>query len=135
MQNPTILAEGVQNMKKLMLFAFAFTITMSLLALAQDTAKPDAQRQPTTTTEKMTTKTVSLSGKVSNDGKMFVSDKDNKSWTVSNPDALKGHEGHDVMLKAHVDEAKNEIHVVAVKKGKGDKQETGKEPMNEQMPQ
>jgi hypothetical protein len=28
------------------------------------------------------------------DGTMFVSDKDSKSWTISNPDAVKGHEGH-----------------------------------------
>jgi hypothetical protein len=98
---------------------------MSLLALAQDTAKPEAQPS-TATTEKMTTKAVALSGKVSDDGKTFVSDKDNKSWTVDNPDALKGHEGHEVTLKAHVDDAKNVIHVASVKMGKGEKKETMK---------
>jgi hypothetical protein len=60
------------------------------------------------------------SGKVSDDGKSFVSDKDNKSWTVSNPEALKGHEGHEVRVKAHEDAARKEIHVVSVKmKGEG----------------
>ncbi len=120
-------------MKKLISLAFAFAVAMSLLAAAQDTTtKPDVQ-QPTATTEQ-TTQAVLLSGKVGDDGKTFVSDKDNKSWTVSNPEALKGHEGKEVTVKAQVDQAKNEIHVTSVKKGKREKQETGKEPMNEQMP-
>ena len=55
--------------------------------------------------EKTSAKAVSLSGKVSADGKTFV-DKDNRSWTLSNPEALKGHEGHEVTLKAHEDAAK-----------------------------
>jgi hypothetical protein len=114
-------------MKKLMLVAFAFAFLMSLLALAQDTSGTDKDKQQSTaTTEKMTTKAVALSGKVSDDGKTFVSDKDQTSWTVSNPDVLKGHEGHEVTLKAHVDAAKNEIHVVSVKMGKGEKKETMK---------
>jgi hypothetical protein len=46
---------------------------------------------------------------------------------VSNPEALKGHEGHEVTLKAQVDEAKNEIHVASVKMGKGEMKETKKE--------
>jgi hypothetical protein len=60
---------------------------------------------------------VSLSGKIGADGKTFI-DKDNKSWTVTNPEVLKGHEGHEVTLQAHVDAAKNEIHVVSVKMAK-----------------
>jgi hypothetical protein len=46
---------------------------------------------------------------------MFVSDKDSKSWTISNPDAVKGHEGHHVTLQAHADADKNEVHVVSLK--------------------
>ena len=38
---------------------------------------------------------------------------------MSNPEVLNGHEGHEVTLKAHEDAAKNEIHVVSVKMGKG----------------
>ena len=80
-----------------------------LLALAQDTRKAAQAKQETATAEKASTKAVSVTGKVSADAKTFV-DKDNKSWTVANPEALKGHEGHEVTLKAHVDAAKNEIH-------------------------
>jgi hypothetical protein len=47
-----------------------------------------------------------------------LSDKDSKSWTISNPDAVKGHEGHNVPLQAHVDADKNEVHVVSLKMAK-----------------
>ena len=90
---------------------------VSLLALAQETTKSGAMKQETPKAEKMSAKAVAVSGTVSADGKTFV-DKDNKSWTVTNPEALKGHEGHEVTLTAHVDAAKNEVHVVSVKMGK-----------------
>ena len=48
----------------------------------------------------------------------FVSDKDSKSWTISNPDAVKGHEGHHVTLTAHVYADKNEVHVMSLKMAK-----------------
>ena len=92
-------------MKNLMLISFALTLVMSLLALAQEATKPGEMKQETTKAEKASAKAVSLSGKVSANGKRFV-DKDNKSWTVTNPEALKGHEGHEVTLKAHEDAAK-----------------------------
>ena len=63
-------------------------------------------------------KAVSVTGKISDDGKMFVSDKDSKSWTISNPDAVKGHEGHHVILQAQVEADKNEVHVVSLKMAK-----------------
>ena len=112
-------------MKKLILISFALALVTSLLALAQDTAKPEEMKQDTMKAEKASAKTVSLSGKISADAKTFV-DKDNKSWTVTNPEALKGHEGHEVTVKAHVDAAKNEIHVVSVKMGKAEMKETKK---------
>jgi hypothetical protein len=111
------------RMKKLILSCFALALVTSLLALAQETAKPGEMKQDTMKAEKTSAKAVSLSGKIGADGKTFV-DKDNKSWTVTNPEALKGHVGHEVTLKAHVDAAKNEIHVVSVKMGKGEMKET-----------
>jgi hypothetical protein len=100
---------------------------MSLFALAQDTTKAAQTKPETAKAEKTPAKAVMLTGKVSADAKTFV-DKDNKSWTVTNREALKGHEGHDVTLKAQLDSAKNEIHVVSVKMGKEEmKQETKKE--------
>lgn len=114
-------------MKKLLFLSFAIALAMSLFALAQDTTKAAQTKPETAKAEKTPAKAVTLTGKISADAKTFV-DKDNKSWTVTNPEALKGHEGHEVTLKAHVDSAKNEIHVVSVKMGKEEmKQETKKE--------
>ena len=110
-------------MKKLMLICFALALVMSLLALAQEATKPGEMKQDTMKAEKASAKAVSLSGKISADGKTFV---DNKSWTVSNPEALKGHEGHEVKLKVHQDAAKNEIHVVSVKMATGEMKESTK---------
>lgn len=56
-----------------------------------------------------------VTGKISADGKMFVSDKDGKTWTINNPDAVKGHEGHHVTLKAYVSADKGEVDVVSFK--------------------
>ena len=60
-------------------------------------------KQESAKAEKAATRAVTLSGKISADGRTFVTDKDTKTWTVSNPEALKGHEGHEVTLKAHVE--------------------------------
>lgn len=112
-------------MKSLALISFAILLLASLSAFAQY-GNQGSTSQQTSATEQTSTKAVTLSGKVGDDGKSFVSDKDNKTWTVSNPEALKGHEGQEVKIKAHEDAAKNEVHVVSVKKMKGEKAETMK---------
>jgi hypothetical protein len=110
-------------MKKLVLVSVTLALLMSTLALAQYGTKPD---DPTQAKAAVPAKAVNLAGKISDDGKTFTSDKDKKSWTVANPEALKGHEGHEVTLKANVDSAKNEIHVLSVKMGKGEMKDTMK---------
>jgi len=96
-------------MKKLMAILFALTLLTSLSLVAQDTMKQDSMKS------NASTKAASITGKISEDGKSFVSDKDGKSWTISNPDAVKGHEGHHVTLKAHVSADKNQVDVVSLK--------------------
>ena len=59
-------------------------------------------------------KPLMVAGQVSNDRKTLVTDIDSE-WLVSNPDALKGHEGHHVQVSAHVYADKNQIHVMSVK--------------------
>lgn len=112
-------------MKKLLFLSFAFALVISLFALTQDTTKAAQTKPETAKAEKAPAKAVTVTGKVSVDAKTFV-DKDNKSWTVTNPEALKGHEGHEVTLKAHLDSAKNEIHVVSAKMAKEEMKETTK---------
>jgi hypothetical protein len=107
--------------KKLMLVTFGVALTMSLMAIAQDTTKQDSTKQDSMTSSPMSTNPLSISAKVSDDGKTFVSDKDSKSWTVSNPEALKGHEGHQVTVKANVNADKNEVEVLSVKMTEADR--------------
>ena len=109
-------------------------LAVSLAAFAQsgDTMKQDTMKQDdqmkhdNMKTDNMSKKAMTVSGKVSADGKMFVSDKDNKTWTICNPEALKGHEGHHVSVKAHIDAAKNGIQVSSVKMAKDEMKDTMK---------
>lgn len=96
-------------MKKLMIILFAFGLLTSLSLAAQDTMKQDNAKASTTA------KAASLTGKISDDGKTFVSDKDGKSWSIDNPEAVKGHEGHHVTLKAHVSADAGTVEVVSLK--------------------
>ena len=84
-------------MKKLTIISFALTLVLSAVAMAQYAAQqPDNSKS----------------------GASMKADKDSTSWTISNPDAVKGHEGHHVTLQAHVDADKNEVHVVGLKMAK-----------------
>jgi hypothetical protein len=112
-------------LKKLIFVTFGIALMMSLMAVAQETTKQDTVKQDSMTSSPSSTSTtstdpMSISGKVSDDGKMFVSDSDSKSWTVSNPEALKGHEGHQVTVSAHVNADKNEVQILSVKMIKAD---------------
>jgi hypothetical protein len=100
-------------MKKLMIISFVLALLMSAVAVAQY-----GGQQPDNSKSGMSMKAVSITGTISDDGKMFVNDKDGKSWAISNPDAVKGHEGHHVILQAHVDADKNAVHVVSLKMAK-----------------
>ena len=112
-------------MKKLIFVTFGIALMMSLMAIAQETTKQDTVKQDSmtsspTSTSTLSTNPMSISGKVSDDGKTFVSDNDSKSWTVSNPEALKGHEGHQVTVSANVNADKNEVQILSVKMIKAD---------------
>jgi pentapeptide MXKDX repeat protein len=99
--------------KKLMIFGFALVLVMSAAAVAQDTMKQDTMKSDSSMKA-----TTSVTGKISDDGKSFVSDKDGKTWAISNPEAVKGHEGHHVTLKAQADAGKGEVKVVSLKMAK-----------------
>jgi hypothetical protein len=95
-------------MKKVMTVCFAAAILLTFsVAMAQDTMKADAPKG-----------TVDVVGKISADGKTFMGDKDMKNWTIINPEAVKGHEGHHVILTAHVYPDKMQVHVMSLKMAK-----------------
>ena len=99
-------------MKKLMTICFVLALLTFGVASAQDNMQNDNMKADASK------KTVQVTGKISGDGMTFVSDKDSKSWTINNPDAVKGHEGHHVTLTAHVNADKGEVHVVSLKMAK-----------------
>ena len=99
-------------MKALVALCFVLALlTVNVASAAQDTMKNDSMNADSA-------KAIQVKGKISDDGKMFVSDKDSKSWTITNPDAVKGHEGHHVVLTAHVYPDKDEVHVMSLKMAK-----------------
>jgi hypothetical protein len=98
-------------MKKFMFLVVALSLVIGSSALAQDTMKaPDDKMAPSAPLK-------SIKGIVKAEGDKitFVTDKDNKSWDVMNPETLKDHVGHHVQLSAHVYMDKNSIHVMTVK--------------------
>jgi len=92
-------------------------LSFATAALAQDAPKDDNMKQDNMKSDSMG-KLMSVTGKIGDDGKSFVGDKDGKNWTIINPEAVKGHEGHHVTLKAHVNADKMEVHVMSLKMAK-----------------
>jgi len=99
-------------MKMLIAICFALALLTSGVVSAQDTMHNDNMKGDASM------KAVHVTGKVSDDGKSFVSDTDSKSWTINNPEAVKGHEGHHVTLTAQCNADKNEVHVMSLKMAK-----------------
>jgi len=91
------------------LFAFFLVASMSSIMVAQNTDK--AEKKEAKAAEKG--KIMSLTGWVkTEDGKPhFVNDADKKTWDISNPDAVQGHDGHHVKIKAKLDEPNHAVHV------------------------
>src|SRR5260370_41439685 len=106
--------KGGKAMKKLLAICFAGSLLTLGAAWAQDAAQTDTMKK-TDTMSDTKAKAAKVTGKISDDGKSFVSDTDSKTWTINNPEAVKGHEGHHVTLTAQVDADKNEVHVTSLK--------------------
>jgi hypothetical protein len=104
-------------MKRLLIFALAFSVVVTGAGLAQDMSKDSGTDKPAAAPLK------NLRGTVKADGEKmtFVTDKDQKSWDVANPDALQGHDGHHVEVSAHVYADRGQIHIMSVKMLKVDK--------------
>lgn len=96
-------------MKRVLTIFFAFFMFASLSMVAQDNAK--AEKKEAKAAEKG--KAMTLTGWIkAEDGKTnFVNDKDKQTWNISNPDAVKGHEGHHVKIKAMLNEGDHSVNV------------------------
>jgi hypothetical protein len=101
-------------MKKLWILVVAVCVVCSMAAVAQDMGKScDTGKGKMAASAPLKT----LKGTVKSEGDKttFVSDTDQKSWDVMNPETLKDHVGHHVSLSAHVYADKGQIHVMGVK--------------------
>src|SRR5258708_30206250 len=94
-------------MKTLFMVILALAVILSMTAFAQYPSKEPAQKDQAA---QVPLKSIDGTVKIA-----FVADKDQKSWAVENAEALKGHEGHHVQVKAHVDADKGSVHIMEVK--------------------
>ncbi len=95
-------------MKTFLLATLAMCLALSVFAVAQDNPNQAPQKDQVGATAQLTIK-------AEGDKLTFVSDTDQTAWTVDNPETLKGHEGHHVQVKAHVNADKASIHIAEVK--------------------
>jgi hypothetical protein len=125
-------------MKKFGVAVFAAALWLSLSAFGQyGSQQPSDQQgsmsQGQTSGKKAHAKS-HVSGKISDDGKTLT-DKKGQSWTIDNPDAVKGHEGHEATLRGDVDTASNTVHVKSVKMSGEHASKKKSGAMSEQPPQ
>lgn len=107
-------------MKKLLILTLALSVMFTVAGFAQDMSQDSGTAKAAPAPLKNIKGTVKADG----DKLTFVADKDQKSWDVANPEALKGHEGHHVEVNAHVYADKGQIHVMSVKMLKAAKADT-----------
>ena len=91
----------------------ALLLLLSAAAVGQETSG-------TAKTPAPSRKTISVSGKMSDDGRWLLRDSDDQVWTVSNPDALKGFAGREVVIRCQIVPDKSELRVVSVKTARDD---------------
>lgn len=127
-------------MKRLITLLFAFVMAASISMLAQEpAANPSGTDKKTDKAEKKEAKaaakdkSMSLTGWVKEqDGKtVFINDKDKQAWNIENMDAVKGHEGHHVKVKAKLNESDHSVNVEKLTMLRKSKQ-TAEEKQNEE---
>jgi hypothetical protein len=120
-------------MKRVLTLLFAFLMAASISLVAQDTDKKTDKAEKKEAKAAAKDKSMTLTGWIKDqDGKtMFVNDKDKQAWNISNMDAVKGHEGHHVKVKAKLNEADHSLNVEKLSMLRKSKQ-TAEEKKNEE---
>ena len=116
-------------MKTLMTMMFAVIVSLSVIAWAQNQSSNQGQSGSSqgqygqsgqasqgsqTSSGSSSSGNSNMSGTVSKNGKQFTNDQNNQTYTVSNPDALQGHEGQHVAVLVHFDPDTNTIHITQI---------------------
>ena len=96
-------------------------------------AKKEAKAESKEAKASAKDKAMRLTGwvKEENGQTMFVNDKDKQSWNVSNPDLLKGHEGHHVRVTAKLNDSDHSMNVEKVSMMRHSKQANGEKHTKE----
>lgn len=100
-------------MRASILVAMAAVLAVSATVAGQEKAASQSDHAS------ISAKPLTVSGRVSADGKTFLTDIDSE-WMVSNPDVMKGQEGRVVRVKCYVDTEKNSIKVLSVRRDEGE---------------
>jgi hypothetical protein len=103
-------------MKKLIFVPIAVALLLCANAAAQQNSRSGEIRPQNTETATTGKRAVTLSGRISNDGKTLVSE-DQDQWVVSNPGALAAEKGHAVTVKCQLSPDQTSIHVLSVTLG------------------
>lgn len=91
-------------MKKLILSLLALPLLFPVSAFGQDQYAAKSN----------TSKAITISGRVSADGKNLIA-TNGESWSVANPDALAGHENQQVKVKCQISSATRDIRVISLR--------------------
>jgi hypothetical protein len=103
--------EDVMNKLKVTTIAIAL---LSTAVFAQQDSRSGAVRVQNADSTITAKKAVMLSGRVSEDGKLLMTE-DQDRWTVNNPSLLLPHAGQLVNVKCQLSADQNSIHVLLVK--------------------
>jgi len=96
-------------MRRVYVATLALILAVSFTTIAQGKAAGDANQRA----QQVRLKGVNLSGQVSKDGKMFLTDDDN-TWSIINSELLKGFEGRTVTVNCRMDPSKRAINILDV---------------------
>jgi hypothetical protein len=99
----------------LLLYSLAFAQESSGPTAPADKQEAKAEKKEAKAAQKG--KSIRLTGWVKNEGgkTVFVNDKDKETWNVENADAVSGHEGHHVRVKAKINEQDHSLNIESVK--------------------
>ena len=98
----------------LVVLCLAFSMANVVWSQDQSTTQGGNQASQNNQSQTSTNGNQNMSGKVSHDRKTLTNDKDDKRYTVDNPEALQGEQDQQVALIVHVDPDNNVIHVIQV---------------------
>src|SRR5260370_6826935 len=98
-------------MKEWSLVLLAVALLMPITVAAQHSSKAAEAKPSGLKAPKSSTKAVTISGQISLDGKTLVSEE-NDIWSVTNPNALAGHEAKQALVKCQVNLHKTTRHLI-----------------------